>query len=136
MTLHAIVVATADEDLRETAHIVLEKPLIYVFDADDGAAALRLLREAEPDVLIVDGGLPGLDLEDFLPALEEVRLGEEEEAGEEGASGETQLVVLLPRGEDDTTARRYAAAVLPRDFDPDELERTIEALLASSDEVA
>lgn len=117
-TLHRLLLATADDDLREVAHIMLEKPLVVLLDARDGAAALRLARESTPDLLLLDAALPGLDLATILTAL-----------AEDPDSAGTPVLVFLPpeRADDPAAATAVARMVVP--FDPPELEKIVEALL-------
>jgi signal transduction histidine kinase len=57
----AIVVAEDNDDLRDLMRVMLERRGHHVTLADNGAAALDRIREAVPDVALIDLGLPQLD---------------------------------------------------------------------------
>ena len=48
-------------DIRETMRALLELRGHVVLDASDGAAGVALVEEQQPDVALIDLGLPGLD---------------------------------------------------------------------------
>jgi DNA-binding response OmpR family regulator len=82
--------------------------------AREGGEALRLIREREPDLVILDLALPGLDGRSFLLSLR--------------ADKRTKRlpVIVVSANADSLSAfeRRAVAAVLPKPFD-------VEALLAA-----
>jgi signal transduction histidine kinase len=56
-----VLIVEDDADSREMLRVVLELDGYEVHDAPDGLAGLDMARSLEPDIMIVDIGLPGLD---------------------------------------------------------------------------
>ncbi len=115
----AILVADDDADLRRMVSTYLSSRGFDVAQAEDGEAALRQMRRARPDLLLVDHMMPRLD------GLELVRRLR--------GSGDTlPIVMLTARGE---TVDRIVGLELGCDdyvakpFDPRELVARIETVL-------
>jgi len=87
-------------------------------ETGDGAAALALAAEREPDVILLDLKLPGLD---GLAVLTELK-----------ARGSTARVLVLTSATEPASAslavRNGAAGVLYKDVDPDALVRAIRSV--------
>lgn len=67
--MHSIFVADASGDFRDTLTEQLRQEYI-VDDCDNGESALEFLKQSEPDVLILDLMLPGIDGLGILEAVE------------------------------------------------------------------
>ena len=90
--------------------------LRVVGEAGDGAAALALAAELQPDVVLLDIGMPG-------PAPDEVV------AGVRRAAPEAAIVVLSGYGPErlDRSVAGEVAAHLPKTTDLDSVRRTLRA---------
>jgi DNA-binding response OmpR family regulator len=71
-----VLIVDDNQDLAEAAHLFLEANGHEVRTAQDGPCALRLAMDFQPDVVVVDIGLPGMDgyelarrLRELLPGL-------------------------------------------------------------------
>lgn len=56
-----VLVAEDHEDTRLLLRLLLEKLGVDVLEAADGEEAVRLILDARPDLVLLDGGLPRLD---------------------------------------------------------------------------
>jgi DNA-binding response OmpR family regulator len=71
-----VLIVDDNQDLAEAAHLFLEANGHEVRTAQDGPCALRLAMDFQPDAVVVDIGLPGMDgyelarrLRELLPGL-------------------------------------------------------------------
>jgi two-component system, OmpR family, response regulator TctD len=107
-----------DSTMRSTLERALSRRGMHVDSCGDGARALAAWRAAEPDVVVLDLTLPGMD---GLDVLEQARLG--------GMA--TPVLILTARG---TVGDRVlglntgADDYLPKPFDLDELVARLQAL--------
>lgn len=70
--LHRVLIAEDDPDIQELVIMALEMVGgLTVIACDDGHAALREAREAQPDLIILDWMMPGMDGGQTLAALRE-----------------------------------------------------------------
>jgi DNA-binding response OmpR family regulator len=75
-TKRKVLIVDDNQDLAEAAHLFLEANGHEVRTAHDGPCALRLAVDFQPDAVVVDIGLPGMDgyelarrLRELLPGL-------------------------------------------------------------------
>ncbi|HML20753.1 MAG TPA: response regulator transcription factor [Aggregatilinea sp.] len=122
-----ILVVDDEATLREVVRRYLERETFRVIEADSGVAALRLLREERPDLIVLDVMLPGLD--GFALAR---RLRDPADRGVILVEGSVPIVMLTARSEE---ADRLAGFELGADdyvvkpFSPRELVMRIKAVL-------
>jgi len=60
-TRSRIVIVEDSRDAREMLRVLLGLSSHEVYEADDGPSAVEIIRATEPDVALVDVGLPGFD---------------------------------------------------------------------------
>jgi CheY-like chemotaxis protein len=116
----SIVVVEDDPDSRDALLTLLKLDGHRVAAAADGPAALELARTKDPDVALIDIGLPGLD---GYEVAHRIRRG--------AAAGRPILVALTGRGQPEDERRALDAgfdAYLVKPVDPTELARLIERL--------
>jgi len=114
-----VLVADDDRAIRESLERVLQLEGYEVVVASDGAAALTLVHETEPDVLVLDVMMPGVD---GLTACRVLR----------AEKNRTPILLLTARTEtSDRVAGLDAGAddYLPKPFELDELLARLRALL-------
>ena len=68
----SVLVADDEKDLIESFSLLLQDIGYEVFSATDGEAALSLLKEKKPDVLILDINMPRVSGEDVLRELSKI----------------------------------------------------------------
>jgi CheY-like chemotaxis protein len=115
----SIVVVEDDADSRDALSTLLELDGHRVAGAADGAEAIELARTKDPDVALIDIGLPGLD---GFEVAHRIR---------RGAGARPILVALTGRGQPEDQRRALDAgfdAYLVKPVDPAELARLIERL--------
>ncbi len=123
-TNKGIRVVVVDDHLvvREGLRLILEKAgkgkgIVLVGDASDGASALRLVEETQPDVVLMDLRMPGMD---GLEAIERMR----------SAWPQIAVVILTTYNEDDLMLRGLragASGYLLKDVSRELLFQTIHA---------
>lgn len=59
--MQTLLIADDDPDLRLLLQTTLEDPAYRILEASDGESALRLVRQEQPDVVILDRMMPKLD---------------------------------------------------------------------------
>ncbi len=69
MSQRSVLIIDDDEKLVELLQLYFEKDGFVVFTANDGLTALKTAREKEPDILVLDLMLPGMDGWDICRAL-------------------------------------------------------------------
>lgn len=115
-----ILVVEDDASLRTVIRMVLEKAGYAVDEARHGAAALDLIHEDKPDLVIADRRMP------IMTGLELIR-----EMRAQPATARIP-VVLLSGLRDDVEPAERADAVIFKPFEPEDLLRTIRDLLETS----
>ena len=117
LKLRQVLVIEDDAGLRDLIATSLRMRGFYVREAGDGLAGLRLLEAYEPDVVVLDLGLPvatGFDVMQELRAVAQTRV--------------TPVIAISGYDDQLQQARESAdfVAVLSKPFEPDELIRAIE----------
>jgi len=117
-TVRTVVIVEDNRDAREMLRTTLELERYVVTTAADGLAGLREIRRANPDLVLIDLGLPGLD---GFETARQVR----------AMVGEDVLLVALT-GYGDAESRRRAIDAgfdlhVVKPVDPEELLRLIAA---------
>ena len=59
--MKTLLIADDDPDLRLLLKTTLEDPVYRILEASDGESALRLVRQEQPDAVILDRMMPKLD---------------------------------------------------------------------------
>jgi DNA-binding response OmpR family regulator len=116
-----VVVADDDAGIRQLVALHVQRLGCDVLEARDGEEALRLALEHEPDLLVVDAGMPGLS---GYAVTREVR-----------RMLAARIPVMLMRGSDLSAdiSEAYEAgadAYLKKPFTSEELRERVQALLA------
>jgi two-component system, chemotaxis family, chemotaxis protein CheY len=113
-----VLVVDDDPDLRAFMAAALEDSGYEVRNADDGGAALMLLREWRPDLILLDLMTPRLDGWAFRQA----------QLAQESLAAIPVVVMSAGYGAPDEAAKLAIAAGLDKPFDLDELLATVAAL--------
>jgi CheY-like chemotaxis protein len=114
-----ILVCDDDPSLRELVRAVLGPAYLFA-EAADGLEALALARELRPDLVVLDVMLPGLS---GIEVLEALRLDEELRS--------IPVVVITAWSHAELDAQVAGAdRFVSKPFDPDQLSRAVEELLA------
>ena len=93
----------------------------------DGPSGLEAAAEVDPDVIVLDVGLPGMDGWEVLSHLRA-----------DARTEETKVLVLTAHAQDQTRARAEtsgASAFLTKPFRPDELRRVVNQLAGPALEI-
>ena len=124
---HAPLVLVVDDDAatRTVVHWQLVDSGFRVVEAEDGATALRRLRNDHPTLVVLDLSMPGVGGLDVLRAVRDGRSGRSDTPVIvlSGRSGETDRIVGLDLGADD---------YLVKPFSPGELVARIRSVLRRS----
>jgi CheY-like chemotaxis protein len=118
-----IVVADDDVDVRMLVTLKLEYSGHDVVGVENGAAAVRAVRETRPDLVVLDLMMPGMS---GLDACEAIRADPETAA--------TSIILLTARAQDadvDAGLARGADAYVTKPFSPRELASQVDSLLAA-----
>ncbi len=67
--MQTLLIADDDPDLRLLLQTTLENPAYRILEASDGESALHLVRQEQPDVVILDRMMPKLDGLDVAQAV-------------------------------------------------------------------
>jgi DNA-binding response OmpR family regulator len=119
-----VLVVDDEPDVLLLCRLNLEQLGHEVIEAPNGQVALELVRERDPDLIVLDLMLPGIDGYDVLQRLRT-----------EVASATIPVLVLTAKSlqaDRDRTRELGAAAFVTKPFLPDELCATVERVLATS----
>lgn len=120
----SIVLADDDLDLRAVAAGRLRASGMTVWEASDGAEALRLVRQHRPAVLVLDLWMPGVD---GLQVLDELRF--------DPAASRLAVVVLTGDGEADGRLLALAGGAASILLKGDSTDELVEEVLAGASRV-
>ena len=117
-----VLIADDDPDIRVVLAMNLEDIGYDVIEATDGESALRLARQAIPDVIVLDVMMPGLDGLDVLASLQ---------ANERTADIPVVLLTAMATDEQVLNGWRSGAAYyMTKPFDVEDLIRFVRLLEA------
>jgi DNA-binding response OmpR family regulator len=121
-----VLVVDDDPDIRMLVAFALEDSGFTVRQAADGAQALAALEDHEPDAMVLDVMMPGIDGFGVLRGMRAQHVGEH-----------TRVVVLTCKTEERDHLKGWelgADEYLTKPFDPEELVRQVKFLLSSSED--
>jgi len=113
-----VLVVDDEPKIRHLVRSYLEKEGYHVSDTDSGSAAVALVRQIEPDLVVLDLGLPDLPGEDVLRAIR--RTSQVPVVMLTARASETDRISGLKLGADD---------YVTKPFSPRELVARVEAVL-------
>ncbi len=123
MSINKVLVVDDDPSVRRLVCDVLQAYGYTTTDAADGFAALRMVQSEQPDCVVLDVMMPGLDGHAVLTRIRE------------SEGGLDLPVVMLTAAADDAQAwqawREGVDYFLAKPFDPDELLRFLNYLSAA-----
>jgi CheY-like chemotaxis protein len=113
--------------MREAMRMVLEHEGFAIREAADGAAALSMVREQQPDLVFLDLNIPGTSGADVLRELK----GDPE-------TRDVRVIIVTATGEEgrEQVISLGADEYFTKPFSPLALLRTVERVLAGGDGVA
>jgi two-component system, NarL family, response regulator DesR len=118
-----VLVVDDDRDVRSVlrTHFDLEAGYVVVDEATDGREAIALAALVQPDLIVLDSMMPGLDGVDALPEL--------------AAAAPDALIVLFSAVVEAPAIGRFGrqgvAAVVPKADGVDSLQRVLDELVAA-----
>jgi CheY-like chemotaxis protein len=119
--LKTILIVDDDEVVRRLLRIMLEDRGYLTLVASEGAEALRLLREARPDLVLVDWNMPGMSGIQFVDTLRKQ------------AKMPVPFIIILsgsdPEEIEKLSQALGASSFLPKPFTREELLEKIESVL-------
>lgn len=118
MTANKILIVDDEASIRNLVRSYLEADEFDVLEAENGAAAVKLVREHSPDLVVLDVGMPVLD---GIEALREIR-----------TFSDTYIVMLTARAEEVDKVIGLSVGAddyLTKPFSPRELMARIKAVL-------
>lgn len=122
-----ILVADDDVSVRSLIRVLLESEGYSVLEAGDGREALEMIAVQDPDVLILDVGMPHIDGFGVLRKLQSAEGQEKKKA---------RVLLLTGKVEEEDYLRGWslgADAYLSKPFEPQALVGTIEEVLSLTD---
>lgn len=113
--------------MREAMRMVLEHEGFAIREAADGAAALSMVRQQQPDLVFLDLNIPGTSGADVLRELK----GDQETRG-------VRVIIVTATGEEgrEQVISLGADEYFTKPFSPLALLRTVERVLAGGDGVS
>lgn len=117
-----VVIADDDLEILTMVRTLLRRRDVKLLEASDGEEAMRLIRENEPDLVVLDVMMPGMSGWEVCKAIRE-----------EEALAETGVIMLTGIGErlNEMTSPLYGAdAYLDKPFDLTELDAAVTRVLS------
>ena len=123
--LGTILVVEDYEDARGMLRILLESDCFRVFEAADGAKALEVLRSEQPDIILMDLAMPGLDGFETIRRIRDIDKFQD-----------TPIIVLTAYGQmfSEEILRAGANHVIDKPIDVHALENLLRNLIRSASE--
>ena len=119
-TAHRIVVVEDDPTIRRVIELCLDHPSREVDLRADGAAGLEAIRDLNPDLVILDIALPGIDGWEVMRRLRQEN------------NSNVSILILTAYGDSDTRTRAQfegADAYLSKPFRPQDLRKVVDLLV-------
>ena len=121
--MKTILILDDDEVVRRLLRVMLEGGGYLTLEASEGAEALRLLREARPDLILVDWNMPGMSGIQFVVTLRK--------------QAEMPVPFIILTGTDPLEIEKQiealgASSYLPKPFTREELLQKVETVLKKS----
>lgn len=116
-----VLIADDDRDILELVAFRLGHAGYETVTADDGAEALRLAREQQPDLVVLDVMMPKLDGYEVMRALRT-----------DQATRGTPVILLTARAQESDVSRGFEAGAddyVRKPFSPQELTARVQAIL-------
>ena len=117
-----VVIADDDLEILTMVRTLLRRRDVKLLEASDGEEAMRLIRENEPDLVVLDVMMPGMSGWEVCKAIRE-----------EEALAETGVIMLTGIGErlNEMTSPLYGAdAYLDKPFELTDLDEAVSQVLA------
>ncbi|HSF32191.1 MAG TPA: response regulator [Candidatus Tectomicrobia bacterium] len=119
--MKTILLADDEANLRILVRTTLDDPEYYILEATDGATTIELARQAQPDLLVLDWMMPGINGIEVAQALHQ-----------DAATAHIPIIMLTAKGRETDKARGHsvgANAYLVKPFSPLELLRKVQEVL-------
>lgn len=116
-----VLIADDDRDILELVAFRLGHAGYETITADDGAEALRLAREQQPDLVVLDVMMPKKDGYEVMRALRT-----------DQATRRTPVILLTARAQESDVSRGFEAGAddyVRKPFSPQELTARVQAIL-------
>lgn len=124
MTTRTVLVVDDDDDVREITRLAMELSGRWsVLSASSGTAALTLAREHDPDVVLLDVMMPGMDGPTTFRRMQE-----------DPATADVAVILLTAKvqaGQHQLWDDLAVSGVIPKPFDPTRLASQVEEILAA-----
>ena len=116
-----LVLVDDESDLRQIVRFALETPTLRILEAGNGHEALRLARQVEPDLIVIDWMMPGITGIEVIQILRR-----------DPRTANIPIIMLTSQERTEEIDRLSALgpfAFLPKPFNPIELIQTVERAL-------
>ncbi len=120
--MKTILLADDEANLRILVRTTLDDPEYCILEAADGTAALDLVRQKQPDLLVLDWMMPGINGIELAKTLRQ-----------DPSTAHIPIILLTARGQETDKAQGHslgAYAYLVKPFSPLELRQKVQEALA------